>query len=183
MPAPIGNKLWTARTTHGRHLLFESPKILWKACVEYFEWVEANPLWEVKSYMYQGEPVQDQVPKMRAMTIGGLCLFLRIDRSTWQDYGKRDNFIPIVREAEEVIRSQKFSGAAADQLNANIIARELGLADKRELTGEDGGPIKTEDVSITEVARRMAFVLASAAQELDDAADEKGQKDHDRHDS
>ena len=33
---------------------------------------------------------------------------------------------------------QKFAGAAADLLNANIIARDLGLADKQDLTNSDG---------------------------------------------
>ena len=44
---------------------------------------------------------------------------------------------------EEIIYNQKFTGAAADLLNPNIIARELGLADKQqnEHTGVDGKPI------------------------------------------
>jgi len=133
--------------------------------------------------MYQGEPFQDEIPKLRAMTISGLCLFLDITTETWREYCIKEGFSSVTKNIAEVIRTQKFCGAAADLLNANIIARDLGLADKRELTGEDGGPIKTEDVSITEVARRMAFVLASATQELDNAADEERQKDHDRHDS
>ena len=32
-----------------------------------------------------------------------------------------------------VIRTQKFEGASAGLLNANIIARDLGLSDKTEL--------------------------------------------------
>ena len=37
--------------------------------------------------------------------------------------------------------------------------------DKVELTGKDGGPIQTEELSQTEIARRIAFTLASAARE------------------
>ena len=34
--------------------------------------------------------------------------------------------------------NQKFMGAAADLLNANIISRDLGLADKKDHTSSDG---------------------------------------------
>ncbi|MDC9826565.1 terminase small subunit, partial [Devosia sp. ZB163] len=42
---------------------------------------------------------------------------------------------------DEIIRAQKFEGAAAGLLNPNIIARDLGLADKQELTGKGGSPL------------------------------------------
>lgn len=129
MAAPAGNKFWEARSTHGRKPIFCSPEQLWSASVEYFAWVEEHPLWEMKSYMYQGAPVQDQLPKMRAMTMDGLCLFLDIGVSTWAEYRNREDFTEVVTRVESVMRDQKFSGAAADLLNPNIIARDLGLRD------------------------------------------------------
>jgi hypothetical protein len=39
-------------------------------------------------------------------------------------------------------REQKFTGAAAGLLNGNLVARELGLADKAEVTGEGAAPSK-----------------------------------------
>lgn len=142
MSAPKGNRFWEMRSSHGRKPKFKSPNDLWEACTEYFAWVEEHPLWEMKPFAYQGEVVQEPVAKMRAMTIGGLCLFLDIDRVTWDNYRNRNGFLNIITRAEEVIREQKFTGAAADLLNPNIIARELGLKDKQELTGEDGGPVQ-----------------------------------------
>lgn len=138
MAAPKGNRFWEARSSHGRQPIFATPDDLWVACTEYFQWVEDNPLWETKSYCYQGVPVQDVVPKMRAMTISGLCIFLDIGQKTWFNYRDRDGFLHVFTRVEEIIRTQKFTGAAADQLNANIIARDLGLADKSEITGKDG---------------------------------------------
>jgi len=140
MSAPKGNQFWKARTKHGRDKLFASADLLWEACQEYFQWVEDNPLWEMKSYMYQGAPVQDQLPKMRAMTIDGLCLFLDIDDDTWRTWRTVEDFSGVTTRAEKVIRSQKFAGAAADLLNANIIARDLGLKDAsaHEHTSPDG---------------------------------------------
>ncbi|MCW9471280.1 DNA-packaging protein [Klebsiella grimontii] len=133
MAAPKGNRFWEARSSHGRNPKFESSEELWKACVEYFEWVEENPLWEMRPFAYQGEVVQEPVAKMRAMTLTGLCLFLDISDDTWRNYRANNDLLGVVTRAEKVIYDQKFSGAAADLLNPNIIARDLGLADKREV--------------------------------------------------
>lgn len=136
MAAPKGNRFWEARSSHGRKPIFAEPSHVWEAACEYFEWVEENPLLEEKGFAFQGVVTKETFAKMRAMTIDGLCIFLDIDRSTWTEYGKREGFSAIVTRVESVIRSQKFAGAAADLLNANIIARDLGLADKSELKAE-----------------------------------------------
>lgn len=146
MSAPPGNQFWKARTKHGRDKLFASSEALWEACCEYFQWVEENPLYEMKPFAYQGVVVQEAVAKMRAMTIDGMCIFLDIAVSTWYDWRGKDDFSEVVTRAESIIRSQKFAGAAADLLNANIIARDLGLADRNEHTGANGGPILTKGV-------------------------------------
>jgi hypothetical protein len=132
MSAPKGNQFWKARSSHGRKPIFAKPDDLWAACCEYFEWVEDNPLWEDKVTSYQGVNSHEPVAKMRAMTISGLCTFLDIVRDTWDEYRAREGFTDIVTRVEEIIRDQKFAGAAADLLNANIIARDLGLAEKQE---------------------------------------------------
>lgn len=131
MAAPIGNQFWKMRTKHGRDRLFADPDTLWAACCEYFEWVEANPLIEMRPFAYQGVVTQEPVPKMRAMTLTGLQFFLDVDSQTWANWRLMEDFIGVVNKAESVIRDQKFAGAAADLLNANIIARDLGLADKQ----------------------------------------------------
>lgn len=148
MAPPIGNQFWKARSKHGRDRLFESADLLWEACCEYFDWVDANPLWEMKPFAYQGVVIQEPVAKMRAMTIDGLCLFLDIDVKTWSNWRSREDLIQVVSRAENVIRSQKFAGAAADLLNANIIARDLGLADKQDHTSSDGSMTQQHNVTI-----------------------------------
>lgn len=142
MAAPLGNQFWKARSSHGRNPIFASPDDLWNAACEYFEWVEANPLYEDRIVTYQGVTTHEPVAKMRAMTSAGMCLFLDISRQAWDDYRKRKDFLAVTTRIEDVIRSQKFAGAAADLLNANIIARDLGLADKSELSGPDGGAMR-----------------------------------------
>ena len=142
MAAPKGNQFWKARSSHGRGKLFETPEQLWNACTEYFEWVERHPLLEQKLFCFQGEVTKTDLTKMRAMTQGGLCIFLDITQVTWREYANREDFTFVTTRVMEIIRDQKFTGAAAELLNPNIIARDLGLADKKELTGVDGGPLR-----------------------------------------
>lgn len=130
MAAPKGNQFWKQRSKHGRDKLFASSEALWEACCEYFEWVEKNPLWEAKAFAFQGVVTVESLPKMRAMTLDGLTLFLDIDRTTWAAWRDQEDFSSVVMRADRVIREQKFAGAAADLLNPNIIARDLGLVDK-----------------------------------------------------
>lgn len=139
-----GNRFWEARSSCGPNPKFKGPDDLWASCVEYFEWVEAHPLWEDRLVTFQGQATHEPVAKMRAMTITGLCVFLDIGMSTWDMWrSERPDLMEVIARVEAIIRSQKFEGAAADLLNPNIIARDLGLADKTEHTGKDGGPIET----------------------------------------
>lgn len=148
MPAPKGNKFWLERSSSGRNPIFSEPQKLWDCCCEYFQWVEENPLYESKMCSYQGKNELEDIPKMRAMTIDGLCLFLDICRKTWVNYGEKEDFLAVTSRVENVIKSQKFAGAAADLLNPNIIARDLGLVDKRE--NDNTGVIGIAEISTEE---------------------------------
>jgi hypothetical protein len=156
-----GNRFWEARSSHGANPKFADPADLWQACCEYFEWNEANPLFEDNLVTFQGSATHEPVAKMRAMTIVGLCLFLDIDETTWRGWrNNRPDLIPIITRAESVIYKQKFEGASSGLLSANIIARDLGLADRQELTGRDGKPLEVKDVStetLLEEARRLGI--------------------------
>lgn len=147
MPAPKKNRFWKARSSHGRKPTFPKPHILWNACVEYFNWNEDNPLQEEKVFHTNGIITYAEVSKMRAMTISGLCIYLDICEDTWANYRAKEDFFGVVTRAEKIIYNQKFSGAAADMLNPNIIARDLGLKDKQEIeqTIDDKTPKTPEE--------------------------------------
>lgn len=156
----LGNTIWEGRTSFGRNRAFEDAEALWQACREYFRWAHANPLYEAK-ILASGDQIS--AAKMRAFTQKALCLHLRISEETWRDWRKaRADLSDVIQTVDAVIYTQKFEGAAAGLLNANLISRELGLADRQELTGKDGGPVKTQEGSNIEIARRIAFILASA---------------------
>ena len=153
MAAPKGNVFWKLRTRHGREKLFSDPKILWKEACKYFEWCDENPLKSVEqarrskpkpkkekesSEDERENELQDngliEMPLMRAYTWEGLELYLGLTSlrhyKTDPDY---KDFLQVIGHIEKIIYAQKFTGAAAGLLNANIIARDLGLSDKQEL--------------------------------------------------
>lgn len=140
MGAPTGNRFWEARAKHGRDILFESPAKLWEAACEYFEWCEDNPLIEID---YKGKDAERvQIPKMRVFTIEGLCLFLDCNTAYFRNFKsvdpeKEKDFNAVHSKIMEVIRNQKFTGAAAGFLNPMIIARDLGLKDHSEVKNEN----------------------------------------------
>ncbi|MCG7574862.1 DNA-packaging protein [Phaeobacter sp. CNT1-3] len=158
-----GNHFWASCSSFGRKPTFTNGDDLWAACVEYFEWVVENPLYEDHLIKFEGHGKHEPIERMRAMTQVGLCNFLDISRQTWSKWRQnRADLAETIERVEAVIYQHKFEGAAADLLNANIIARDLGLSEKRELTGKDGGPIETNDTTdleakLSEQAQRLGI--------------------------
>lgn len=155
MSAPEGNKFWKLRSQHGRKKLFETSQLLWEAATEYFEWCEENPLFERKVFNYQGDIVTADLPKMRAMTLSGLCFYLGCNEAYFRTFKSQlpegeEDFNTVIAEIETVIYNQKFQGAAADLLNSNIIAMELGLRQKvdNSLSNPDGTAIAQPTINV-----------------------------------
>ena len=140
----FGNQFWLLRSSHGPKPRFRSGTQLRDAAYEYFQYVLDNPLLEEKMFVVDKALKRTKVKKMRAMTLAGLHLFLGISHDTWAKYRKREGLSAVTREIDSIIRTQKFEGAAAGLLNANIIARDLGLQEhtSNEQYGPDKGPIE-----------------------------------------
>lgn len=135
MAAPKGNSYWQFRGKHGRDYVY-TPEQLWDEFCQYSQWLEENPLLEEKGFAFQGVVTKEDFSKMRAMTIKGFCLFADIEERTFRNYRINKDFIPITSRIEDCIYTQKFEGAAAELLNQNIIARDLGLIDKQDIKQE-----------------------------------------------
>lgn len=137
MAAPKNNSFWKARAKSGRGKIFSSPESLWAAACEYFDWCEKNPWYKneaVKSGDLAGQIIA--VPTARPYTLSGLCLFLGVDKITFDNYGQMEgyeDYFSVVTRIREVVYTQKFEGAAVGAYNANIIVRDLGLRDKADL--------------------------------------------------
>lgn len=142
MAAPKGNKFWKMADPNriGRPVAFESPEELWEKACDYFQWCDDNPLYEVKAFNGKDDIKTISLPKMRAYTIKHLCLFLGVNEDYINQFNTKKNkeYSRVITRIKDVIFTQKFQGAAAELFNANIIARELNLADnnKNEYSGE-----------------------------------------------
>lgn len=170
-----GNQIWKLASENvGQPRKYSDAKSLWDAAVAYFVWIEEHPLLEQKVFHSEGNITKTDVAKMRAMTITGLCLHIGIGESTWHswkdrnDARYREDLIDVMEMIHGVIREQKFTGAAGGLLNPVVIARDLGLSDKSEISGPDGGPIQTKEVSARDVvAGKLAGIAARSGASSD----------------
>jgi len=148
MPAPKGNQFWKNRSKHGRDKLFATADLLWKAAIEYFQWCDENPLIAVE--YNSKDAIKCEVPKMRAYTLSGLCVYLDCNSAYFRTFkanlnDENKDFYTVIARIEEIMDTQKFEGAASGLLNANIIARSLGLSEKVDNTttiGADSAMLK-----------------------------------------
>ena len=163
MAAPTGNQFWKQRSKHGKDALFASPSLFWTEACRYFDWCDKNPLIAIE---HNGKDAREcKVPKMRAYTQTGLCLYLGLHGGYFKELRERvqkkkdplsKEFAEVIAQIEAVIFTQKFEGAAAGFLNANLITRDLGLADKQQVesnnktsfTGRLEGSVRSSGVPI-----------------------------------
>lgn len=145
MAAPKGNKFWQRRSEHGRNKLFATPELMWEAACEYFDWVDNNP-WLKHEAIKSGELAGTTmtIETQRPYTLHALCLYLDCSSSYFRSFKstlkeKDQDFLTVINKIEETIYNQKYEGASVGAFNANIIARDLGLADKKEV--ENSGNI------------------------------------------
>ena len=135
-----GHKFWLERASYEANTIYKDPDKLFKACQEYFESVENNPLQEEKLGWHEGIPKKTNIKKKRPFTKTGLALFLGTTHKSlivW--YNDRHDLKPVLEWAFSVIETQKFEGAAAGFFNALIISRDLGLVDKQEIEAKIPG--------------------------------------------
>ena len=155
MPAPKGNQFWKLRSKHGREALFKTPELLWEAACEYFQWCTENPLKEqdfISAGPRGGEIIE--LNKLRPFTLHGLCNYLDCGTHYLNNFESELNpdgkhykgFKEVITRIRQVIYDQKFTGAAAGMLNANIIARDLGLLEKQEVKHEGGIQITIKEI-------------------------------------
>jgi hypothetical protein len=129
MAAPKGNQYWKLAHDWKKPKLYQPDELLEKVN-EYAKWCEENPLIEEKAF---GTGFVAKMNKMRAMTVQGFCLFANMSTNTFYQYEKDDAYRDIITHVKSIFFAQKFEGAAADLLNPNIIARELGLKEQTEV--------------------------------------------------
>ena len=170
------SEFWNIKSKLGRKAIFSKPKKMWEAACEYFVWCQQNTLGEED---YVGKDANYVVRnKMRPFTIEGLCRFLDVNKKYFNDFydnvkDKSDEesilFSEVVTRIRDTIYDQKFTGAAVGFFNPNIIARDLGLTDKKETT------LTTDNAAINDLLEKLSPTTLAAI-ERDIAQADKGGK-------
>lgn len=134
MPFKEGNNYWNARSKHGRDRIIQSHETLNEVANEYFTWCEDNPIIEVDYKSAGGELQKIELPHPRVFKKEEFARFCGV--SEWRIINNlrpvSDDFNQVITRVEQIIRDQKYTYATVGMFNANIIARDLGLTDKRE---------------------------------------------------
>lgn len=129
MAAKKGNQYWRLRSKHGRNKI-HTPETLLSSAYEYFEVVKENPF-EVDKILGNGDHINQKV--QRPFTLGSFVVYANITTETFSNYRELKDFFGVTKEIDQIIYNNKFEGASAGLFKENIIARDLGLADKKEL--------------------------------------------------
>lgn len=154
MGAPKGNQFWKLRSKHGRDKLFATPELLMEAAQEYFEWCDKTPI--LKHDVRGKVPEDVYLQLQRPYTMQGLCIYLNCHTTYFNQFKKNlaekddresKGFYEIVTRIEQAVYQNKFEGASIGIFNSSIIARDLGLADKKEIDGNLDIGITVKDLT------------------------------------
>lgn len=125
-----------------KRVVFDNPQDFLNAAIDYFEWVDDHPLLEENASVYKGEVTRYAIRKTRPYTKKGLATYLGIPDGRIDIYRKTPGWEETIEMVEQAIYTQKFEHAAAGLMNASIISRDLGLAEKTEIGGiKDAPPV------------------------------------------
>lgn len=122
----------------GRPKKIESPERMWELFADYIAYTDANK-WESGELIKSGElaGVTVRVMKREPYTWSGFQVYLLmqgtitvLDEYKSNRKGGYEEFSSIIKMIDQVMYRNKFIGATVGDFNANIIARDLGLAEK-----------------------------------------------------
>ena len=151
-----GHKLWKLRKTHGRKKKYETAEDLWTAACKYFQWCENNPVYETHLLKQGLESVTGEVEKPRPYTKQGLCIHIGICWTTYFLYEKDEALKEVTETINNIIFDQKFSYAAIGVFNHALIARDLGMVDKQELSGDPDKPLLAASSRLKDMLDRVS---------------------------
>lgn len=118
---------------------YDNPEELADAIDRYFEWVEKTPIYvtEAKTVAQGGnmgsEVEMIQIPRRRYPSLYSLARFLGFRYSSYVQLKEKPEFADILEDAEARVKDEKLQGAAQNEFNSNIVARDIGLRDGQDI--------------------------------------------------
>ena len=129
----------------GQPKKIETPEKFWELAEAYFKHTDDNP-WISGELIKSGDLAGTVVTIKKRMPytwqgLGVYCFKLgyntRLDEYKSNRKGGYEDYSEVVHAINEIMYTQKFSGATNGDFNANIIARDLGLAERTVSTVND----------------------------------------------
>ena len=131
---------WDWRKNPHRRKKISSPEKLWLLACDYFSYVDKNP-WVKKIPIKSGNLAGTVMTHsaIRPYTWDGFNDFVSakgiisdLDDYVYNPSGTYDDYQPVIKKIQNIIRDRKYTGAVVGSFNAGIIIRDLGLVDKTE---------------------------------------------------
>lgn len=180
-PSPFknGNTLWERRKRHGREKTFANPQALLDVFEEYVNWAREYPIISVEKASFEGMPTTQEIPLRRLVTVQAFCVYAgtdedfltefkgRLNRGEVSKDTDREGFLGVIKAIKEYCEVDMKEGATAQQFNANLISRMLGLADRSDITSA-GEKIQTTMPELTIKIENNTPGFANAEAEVKD---------------
>lgn len=133
----------------GKKKYIETPEKLLELFYQYAQDTKENPKYENVLVHKSGEI--HQVPRERPLTWWGFENWLfrngiitRLEHYKSNTEGRYSEYMDIIRTIDQDIYEDKFDGATVGIYQHNIIARDLGLIDKKQVETKDVQPSREE---------------------------------------
>lgn len=131
-----------------------TPELMWKMACKYFERSQRDVI--VKKDFIKSGPQAGKIIEIGVhapYTWEGFNVFLteKIGLVNLKYYrynfeGRYSEFEEIVSQIDAIMYTQKFNGAAVGLFNSSIIARELGLAEQKDVKVTSEQPLFGDDI-------------------------------------
>jgi hypothetical protein len=116
----------------------ETPEKMWEYFTEYVKHERDNPMYKIEYVGKDGNEVH--TPLQVPITFEAFECWLA-DEGIINDLGhysqnlddRYSDYVPIITRIRNNCFAQNFKGASVGLFNANLIARKLGIADKKEI--------------------------------------------------
>jgi len=129
-----GNQYWRNVDNPGTQRKYK-PKELWDKAFEYFE-DNDKKAWSKQDFIKSGPQAGQMIylDTQNPPSLNGFCLYAGITLDTFRNYGKIDDeYLAVTSTIREIVYTIQFDGATVNVFNANIIARKIGLIDRKEV--------------------------------------------------
>lgn len=122
----------------GKPKYIESPEKLAEYFQSYVEWTNKNPVLKEDYVGKDADRVERQLKRPLSWVGFEVWLYKGGIISDLNDYEQNTNnsytdYQPIIRAIKKIIETDQFDGATVGIYQQNIIARKLGLVDKKEV--------------------------------------------------